>query len=163
MGAEDLGWPALPPRRWDLGQHGNPPSFRRQMGGGGLGLMNAGTNPHGNSENIPEDGQAVRESRTESPVLFLMENSTGNEAEGTLRITGRDTGSPGPCLRTRLLERQRPTEVSPRLTLLPHCHGGRGHRANTGRPSLSGLLATGNHFWSDTRLPKPPCRLAQSF
>lgn len=58
MGAGDLGWLALPPWRWDLGQHGNPPSFRQQMGGGGSGLMNAGTNLHGNSENIPEDSQA---------------------------------------------------------------------------------------------------------
>lgn len=35
-----------------------PSLFPSANGGGGSGLMNAGTNPHGNSENIPEDGQA---------------------------------------------------------------------------------------------------------
>lgn len=33
----------------------------------------------------------------------------------------------------------------------------------TSPPSLSWLLATGSHFWSDTHLPSPRCRLARSF
>lgn len=76
------------------------------------------------------------ESRTESPVLFLMENSTGEVAEGTLGIIGRETGSPGPCLRTRLLERKCPPEVFPRFTPLL-CH--RGTERAEQKPALSPL------------------------
>ena len=68
------------------------------MGQGGSGLMNAGTNPHGNSENIPEGGQAdqVLGRVSESPVLFLMESSDGDEAKAPGPPAGRQ-GAQGPA------------------------------------------------------------------